>query len=163
MFHIHTQREYIISPSSDSVLSGGSKFVVYFYVILTFFCFVVEPEKLSSRPSLRGVVVWYSWQMLDLVRAGNLGSQVFRADDDLWLTATCPQSSPVPTQSCTLNKLWGWNLLRRGLLSPRYQPALIAMIKQTKNKNVSWVSEVCWWNESFLLYSWASCSCLCGL
>lgn len=164
MFHIHTQRGYIISPSSDSVLSGGSLFYIFMWSWLFFFsCFVAEPDKLCSRPSLRGVVVWYSWQMLDLVRAGNLGLQVFRADDDLWLTATCLQSSPVPTKSCTLNRLWGWNLLRRRLLSLRYQHPLIAMIKQTKNKNVSWVSEVCWWNESFLLYSWTSCFCLCDL
>lgn len=149
MFHIHTRREYIISPSSDSVLSGGGK--LYFCAIVTFFTLWWSLRNFLVVSSPCGVVVWYSSQMLDLARASNLGSQVFRADADLWLTATCPQSTAVPTQSCTLNRPRGWILPRRGLLSPRCQPPLIAMIKQTKNKNVSWVSEVCWWSESFLL------------
>lgn len=38
--------------------------------------------------------------------------------------------------------------------------ALVAMIKQTKNKNVSWVSEACWW--SFLVYSWTTYSSMRG-
>lgn len=68
-----------------------------------------------------------------------------------------PQAiTPDPAQTCSHNRLWGWNLLRRGLLSPRYLPALVAMIKQTKNKNVSWVSEACWW--SFLLLFLNTCS-----
>ena len=78
-----------------------------------------------------------------------------------WPTAECDvpsgrhpwSQSALPAQQAVGLK----NLLRRGLLSAYYRPVLVAMIKQTKNKNVSWVSVGCVLRGS---YSWTTYSCI---
>lgn len=113
MFHIHTQREYIISPSGQCVLSRGLR--VCWITFAWSWCFATwrslkKPWKLSSFFQLCGAVTWSSWQMLDSVKAANLGLQVCRADDDLWLS---PLSSPlIPIRpayatGCVAEMCWG--------------------------------------------------------
>lgn len=122
------------------------------------FDFLTSPRKLCChRPLPQGA--WGLNLLTDAGfsqsgRSGLAGSQGGR-----WPLAITPD----PTQTRTGNRLRrGWSLLRRGLLSPRYQPALVAMIKQAKNKNVSWVSEVCWRSFPLMLcssyYLWCALS-----
>lgn len=143
MFHIHTKLEFIISPSGYGVLpAGGLHSLPDFIKPLSLFAsWRRDPANLTVSPPL--VVWWDTSPVLDSGKSEVVGSLVCRTGDPVDEVDVSSAITADPIQSCPWNRLRGWILLRRGLLSLRYWPALAAMSKQNKNKNVSWVSEVC--------------------
>lgn len=143
MFHIHTKLEFLISPSGYGVLPAGELYGLPDFVKQLSLFLPREGKTLQIIVSPPLLVWWETSPVLDSNKSEVVGSLVCRTGDPMDEVDVPSAITTDPIQTCTWNGLWGWILLRRGFLSPRYWPAIAAMIKQNKNKNVSWVSEVC--------------------
>lgn len=155
MFHIHTRREYIISPSGYCGLSGEKDWLCRIIFAQSLWGFFLRREgKLFRHSPLfprRGLIPANRCctSTEQAICARRFAGQIMTygwVRHALWPS---PLISLRPALTTGAESCWGG-----GLGSPWCCPAGTAMIKQTKNKNVSWVSEV--WSRCYFLYSWTS-------